>query len=146
MALSRTLLAFAMAVGGVVALVALILVPTLFIPVIFPLFKLYGESARIAAALAVTGFGSIPIHAYAISAVTGVLRSGGDVGWATVLDLAPQWGISLTATALCALVLKTGCWPIAVAMQLDNCLKVPLCAWRISGGKWIHDVTREREP
>ena len=38
--------------------------PTLFVPVVFPLFKLYGESAAIATALAVTGFLSIPLHAY----------------------------------------------------------------------------------
>ena len=65
--------------------------PTLFVPVVFPLFKLYGESAAIATALAVTGFLSIPLHAYSISAVTGVLRAGGDVFWSTLLDVGPQW-------------------------------------------------------
>ena len=60
------------------AAVSLLLVPLLFRPVVFPLFKLYGSSAAIATALAVTGFAATPIHAYAISAITGVLRSGGD--------------------------------------------------------------------
>lgn len=145
MALSRSLLLFAVLVGGGIAVCALILVPVLFVPVIFPLFKLYGESAAIAAAMAATGFASIPLHAYAISAVTGVLRSGGDVNWATALDLLPQWFVALPVTALFALVFKLGCWPIAIAMQLESCLKVPLCAWRIRDGKWIHDVTKGRE-
>ena len=143
-ALSQALLLFAVLVGLGLAAVSLALVPLLFIPVVFPLFQLYGDAAAIATAMAVTAFAAIPVHAYAISAVTGVLRSGGDVGWATVLDLAPQWLACLPLTALTALVLKTGCWPIAIAIQMDSTLKVPLCALRIHGGKWIHDLTRKR--
>jgi tight adherence protein B len=33
---------------------------------------------------------------------------------------------------------------IAIAMQVECLLKVPLCIWRIGGGKWIHDVTKGR--
>ncbi len=145
MSLSQALLWFGVFVGGGIALVALILVPTLFIPTIFPMFKLFGESAAIATALAVTGFASIPIHAYAISAVTGVLRSGGDVTWSTVLDVGPQWLVCIPLTALVALVFQAGPWPIAIAMQVEGMIKVPLCIWRIGGGKWIHDVTRGRQ-
>ena len=145
MSLSQTLLWFAVLVGGAVGLVALALVPTLFVPVIFPMFNLFGQSAAIATALAVAGFVTIPLHAYAISAVTGVLRAGGDVAFSTALDLGPQWLLCLPVTALCALVLKTGAWPIAFAIQLECIVKSPLCAWRINSGKWIHDVTRGYE-
>ena len=65
--------------------------PLLFQPVVFPLFKLYDLSAHLATTLAVTGFACIPFHAYSISAVTGILRAGGDVFWSTALDLAPWW-------------------------------------------------------
>lgn len=140
--LSHTLLQFTFLIGLLLASIALILVPTLLIPVIFPLFKLYGESASIAVALAVTGFAAIPLHAYAISAVTGVMRSGGDVTWATILDLAPQWLLCLPVTALTALVWKTGYWPIAIAIQTEGLVKVPLCIWRIQSGRWINDVTK----
>ena len=34
---------------------------------------------------------------------------------------------------------------IAIAIQIECVVKSPLCAWRIGGGKWIHDVTRGRE-
>jgi len=140
--LSQALLAFATLVGAGIALMAVALVPTVFRPHIFPLFKLFGESAQIATALAVCGFSSIPLHAYAISSVTGTLRSGGDVAWATVLDIGPQWLIAIPLTALVALVLQWGCWPIALAMQTESLVKVPLCIWRMSDSKWIHDVTR----
>ena len=142
MSLSQALMGFAVLVGGAVGLTALILVPTLFVPVIFPLFKLCGESAAIAAAIAVTSFLALPLHAHSISSITGVLRSGGDVGWSTFLDLAPQWLACLPLTALAALVLKTGVWPIAIAMQAECIIKVPLCTWRINSGKWINDLTR----
>lgn len=145
MDLSRTLLWFTVLVGTGLAFFSLALIPLVFVPVVFPLFKLFGDSASIAAALAVTGFGTIPLHAYSISAITGVLRSGGDVAWATALDLGPQWLVCLPLTALVALVLKTGCWPIAIAIQVESMVKVPLCIWRINGGKWIHDVTRGRD-
>ena len=141
-ALGQTLMCFAVLVGGGITLAASALIPTLFIPVIFPTFQLYGESAQIATALAVTNFGTIFIHAYAISAITGVLRSGGDVVWSTALDIGPQWLLCLPVTALVALVLKWGHWPIAIAIQLESFVKVPLCIWRINSGKWIHDVTR----
>ncbi len=74
MDLSRTLLVFTLLVGTGLAAVSLALVPTGTVPVVFPLFKLAGQSAAIAAALAVTSFVMIPLHAYSISAVTGVLR------------------------------------------------------------------------
>ena len=139
--LSHTLLWVTILVGAVLAVFALALVPLLFQPVIFPLFKLYDETARIATALAVTGFASIPLHAYAITAVTGVLRAGGDVFFSAVLDIAPQWLAALPLTALFALVLGSSYWWVAAAIQAESLIKCPLCFFRIRRGKWIHDVT-----
>ena len=99
------------------------------------------RSTAIAAALAVTSFVMIPLHAYSISAVTGVLRAGGDVAWSAALDIAPQWLVALPLTALFALVFKSNYWLVAAAIQAESLLKVPLCALRIRTGKWIHDVT-----
>ena len=141
MALSRTLLWVTILVGVVLMIVSLALVPLLFQPVIFPLFQLYDETAAIATALAVTGFASIPLHAYSITAVTGVLRAGGDVFCSAALDIGPQWLAALPLTALFALVLHSSYWWVAAAIQAESLLKVPLCAWRIQKGKWIHDVT-----
>ena len=139
--LSHTLLWVTILVGAVLAVFALALVPLLFQPVIFPLFKLYDETARIATALAVTGFASIPLHAYAITAVTGVLRAGGDVFFSAVLDIAPQWLAALPLTVLFALVLGSSYWWVAAAIQAESLIKCPLCFFRIRRGKWIHDVT-----
>ena len=143
MSLSHCLLQFTVVLGFAIAALALVLVPLVFQPYIFPLFKLYGQPAAIATALAVTSFASIPLHAYSISAGTGVLRSGGDVGWAAALDLLPQWLFALPLTALFALVLGDGSnyWWVAAAIQGESILTVPLCILRCRKPVWIHDVT-----
>ena len=141
MALAKTLSWVTILVGAALAVVALVLVPLLFQPVIFPLFELYGLSAHLATTLAVTGFACIPLHAYSISAVTGILRAGGDVLWSTALDLAPQWVMALPLTALLALVLDADPWFVSLAIQAESFLKCPICLWRIRSRKWIHDVT-----
>ena len=145
MSLGHALLQFTVLVGAGIAVFSCALVPLLFQPVVFPLFKLYGESAHIATALAIAAFSTIPLHAYSISAVTGVMRSGGDVIWATALDLGPQWLLALPLTVLFALVLKADYWLIAFATQAESFLKVPLCAIRCHSPKWIHDVTIPEE-
>ncbi len=141
MALARTLSWVTILVGMVLAVIALALVPLLFQPVIFPLFELYDLSAHLATTLAVTGFACIPLHAYSISAITGILRAGGDVLWSTVLDLAPQWVLALPLTAVLALVLDADPWFVSLAIQAESFVKCPICLWRIRSRKWIHDVT-----
>ncbi len=139
--LGRALLWFTILVGGVLGLICLILTPVFFVPVVFPMFKLYDESAAIAFALAVANFLFFPFQACSTSAIVGILRGGGDVIWSTVLDNAPLWLVCLPVTALTALVLKTGVWPIVLSMQLENLVKFPFCVWRVGSGKWINDVT-----
>ena len=139
--LSHTLLWVTILVGLALAAIALALVPLLFQPIVFPLFKLYDQTAQIATALAVTGFASIPLHAYSITAVTGVLRAGGDVFCSAALDISPQWLVALPLTAVIALVTNASCWWVAAAVQAESLLKCPLCWYRIRKGRWIHDVT-----
>ncbi len=143
--LAEGLLLFSVLVGVILSAVSLLLLPTLFCPVVFPLFQLYGEAASIATALAVANFLAIPINACAISGITGVLWAGGDVTRAMISDVTPQWVLAIPLTALTALVLQSNGWVIAFAMQTDGLLKVPLCLSRIHSRKWIHDVTVSKE-
>ena len=143
--LGQCLLLFTTVVGAGLGAISLLLVPTVLTPYVFPLFKLYGESAGIATAMAVVSFVLTPFHAYTISAITGVLRCGGDVAWSTFLDIGPQWLLAIPLTALVALVLRSNYWIIAIAIQSEAILKCPLCIWRIHTKKWIHDVTAFKE-
>ena len=143
MDLSRCLLLFSILVSAGIALIALLLIPIFFAPVVFPLFKLYDQSAAIAVALAVTAFAGTPFHSCAITSITGILRAGGDTGWAAALDLLPQWLVGIPLTALFALLIDGGShyWLIAIAIQCDSIVKLPLCLWRTRKDVWIHDVT-----
>ena len=62
-----------------------------------------------------------------------------------MLDVVPQWLFAIPLTALLALVLQAGPFAIAFATHAEAALKVPLCIWRVRGGKWIHDVTVNKE-
>jgi len=143
--LGHCLLFFTVLVGVALAAISCALVPILFRPFIFPLFKLEGNAIPIATALAICAFASTPLHAYAISAVTGVMRAGGDVVWGAVLDLLPQWLFALPLTALFALVFKSDCWLVAMAIQAESIIKVPICIFHLRKPTWIHDVTVSEE-
>ena len=143
--LGKELLRFTTLVATALAALSLSLIPTLFQPVLFPLFKLYGDTARVATALAVTAFATTPLHAYCIGTIIGVLRAGGDVHWSTALDVMPQWLVALPLTALAALVWKSDCWILALMIQMESFVKTPFCLWRVGSGKWIHDVTAPQQ-
>lgn len=140
---ARALWIFAVLVGCGLSAITLLLTPLFFVPVVFPLFKLVGSAATAATALAVACFLFIPFRAFVFTALIGILRAGGDVNYAVAVDLLPQWLLGLPMTALVALVLKLGFWPIAFILLLEDATKVPMCLARIRSGKWIHDVTTE---
>ena len=75
--------------------------------------------------------------------VIGILRAGGDVKAATVIDTLPQWILTIPLTALTALVWKLDIIWICMAIHSEVLLKVPLGVWRIRQAKWVKDVTKE---
>ena len=73
--------------------------------------------------------------------IVGVLRGGGDVRAATVIDLLPLWAASIPAAALFGLVLKWGVFWVYVGISLDQLVKFFLGIWRLRSGEWINDLT-----
>ena len=81
--------------------------------------------------------------AFATTGIVGVLRGGGDVRIAMLIDILPLWCFTLPTLVLLGLVLHA---PIAIfcfVMATESVLKVPFGLYRIHSGKWIHDVTRD---
>ena len=79
----------------------------------------------------------------ATTGIVGVLRGGGDVRIAMLIDVLPLWCFTLPLLVLLGLVLHA---PIAIfcfIMATESALKVPFGLHRIRGGKWIHDVTQD---
>ena len=74
-------------------------------------------------------------------AIVGVLRGGGDVRMAAVIDIAPLWLAAIPAAAFFGLVLEWGVFWVYVGISLDQLVKFFVGIWRLRSGAWINDVT-----
>ena len=74
--------------------------------------------------------------------ITGVLRGGGDVKAATLVDIGPLWGVAIPFAALCGLVLKTSVFWVYLAFPLEQAVKFFAGIHRLRSGRWVRDLTR----
>lgn len=139
---SWTLLLVSMLVGGAVMALLLVLLPIFFRPVLFPLFQLAPGAAEAATYLAVVYAVFMPMRAFDITNITGVLRAGGDARVASLIDVGPLWLAAIPLMALAGLVLDAPTWVVCIAMQAENLLKCPIGLVRFHSRKWINDVTQ----
>ena len=140
------LLALATAVGVVIAVALGILLPTFIIPVLYPLFKLTETAREIAVTMCIVYIVVMPMRAFDISNITGLLRAGGDARMASVIDLAPLWCFAIPLTALLALALNAPIPVVCLSLQSENFSKMPLGVLRLRSRKWINDITRGDQP
>jgi len=139
---ARTMLAVSALAGAAVAVLQLILLPTFFRPTLFPLFKLTDGAVLAATCMSVVYACFMPVRAFDVTNVTGILRSGGDTRVASLIDIGPLWCVAVPLMALTALVLDAPVWVVCIAMQAENFCKCPLGTARFRSRKWINDVTR----
>ena len=130
-------------IGLVVSLSLAVLLPTVFIPWLYPLFHLEGLSLEIAATMCVVFIIMMPTKAFDITNISGVLRAGGDVRVSAVIDVGSVWLVALPITVLSALVFEAPVALVCLGIQAEGLSKVPLGIWRLRSRKWINDVTRE---
>ena len=139
------LLLVSLLVGLVVAVCLAILLPTVFIPYLYPLFHLEGLALQIAIIMCTAYLIIMPLKAFDITNITGLLRAGGDARMASVIDLCPLWLVAVPITALTALVLHGPPVLVCMCIQMENLCKMPLGVLRLRSRKWINDVTRGRD-
>ena len=108
----------------------------------FPLFKMSARSASIAVMMMTVQAAVRPLRDFNGVAITGVLRGGGDVRMATIIDTAPQWLIAIPAAVLLGSVLKLDILWVYLSMTLENIVKFVLGLRRIRSDNWIRDLTR----
>ena len=84
----------------------------------------------------------MPLRAFDITNITGVLRAGGDAKVASLIDAGPLWLAAIPAMALTALVLEAPVWVVCLSMQVENLCKCPLGLIRFHSRRWINDITR----
>lgn len=112
------------------------------IPFLYPMFGLSAEARRVCTLMLTVSFCFMPLLAFDTVNIVGVLRGGGDVRMATVIDLLPLWAVALPLAAIAGLVLKADVLWVCLAMQSENLVKCVFGFLRLRGGSWVNDVTR----
>lgn len=124
-------------IGGVVLGVVYTLAPTY----LYPLVNLSPAAQRAATIMMTVLFTTLPLRSFNSVQIVGVLRGGGDVNTATLIDLLPLWVVALPLAALAGLVLRLDILWVYLALASEQLVKAIMGMLRIRSGRWVKDVT-----
>lgn len=144
--LGALLNALAFLFGLAAGAVFLVLLHLLIVPVLYPVFKLSPAAREICTMMLTVVFIMMPLRSFECTNIVGVLRGGGDVRAATVIDISPLWLVALPLAALAGLVLKVGIFWVQLATASENLVKCVIGLRRFRTGVWIRDVTAGTRP
>ena len=133
--------ALAFLFGVVMGLISLGLLHLFVRPVLYPLFNLSPEAASICTMMLTVVFLTMSVRSFCTTNIVGVLRGGGDVTMAALIDILPLWVLAIPMAALCGLVFKLDVLFVYLAMTCEGVVKCLLGHLRYRTGKWIKDVT-----
>ena len=136
---AMNLVAFA---GGLIIGILMILAAhLLFGPLLYPIFILSGAAKESATMMLTVTGAFLALRSFNSTNIVGVLRGGGDVRAATIIDLTPLWLVALPLAALAGLVFRQGILWVYLAIASEQAVKFFLGIWRFRSGSWINDVT-----
>ncbi len=127
--------------GLVTGLVAIAVTFLVLRPYLYPLFDLSPEAGNIATIMLMVAFSTLSVRTFNSANVVGVLRGGGDVRMASLIDLSPLWLVAIPLAALSGLVFQWGILAVQVSIAMENVVKFFLGVARLRSGAWIRDVT-----
>lgn len=140
----KSLITTAYLCGLAVSSALAILLPTVFIPFLFPAFNLSSQAAYIATVMCIMYLLQLPLLSGNVTNMVGVLRAGGDTRMVAILDILPVWLGAVAMTALLALVLDAPIWLICLAAKSEAIFQWPFVNWRLYSRKWINDITAKK--
>ena len=108
----------------------------------FPLFHLSPRACAIATMMMTVQGLLMPVRDFNHCTIVGVLRGGGDVQAASLIDLGPLWLVAIPLAALAGVVLRLDILWVYLAMSGESLVKSFIGMWRLRSGKWIHDLTQ----
>jgi len=111
-------------------------------PCIYPFFGLSARAAAISTMMQMVTALFLATRAFNAANIVGVLRGGGDVRAASMIDLVPLWGLALPLSALFGLVWKLDILWVFLCISAENIVKLILGIYRFRSGAWINDVTQ----
>lgn len=127
--------------GAVMGLFMHLAIAGLFVPYVYPLFHLSAGAGVIATMMLRIRATMLPLVAFCTTNVVGILRGGGDVRTAAMIDLLPLWILTLPLVTVTALVLKSGILAVTLCTFADTPVKILTGIARYRSRKWIRDVT-----
>lgn len=135
----------AFASGLVFGLFMIWLTYAVLVPNIYPLFGLSVRSAEITTMMQVVTAAFLAVRSFDSTNIVGVLRGGGDVKMATMIDLIPLWALALPLSVLFGLILKMDILWVFLCISAENVVKFFFGVARFRSRKWIRNVTRSGE-
>lgn len=139
--IGTTLSLISILMGAVIGAVVLVLVYTLAPTYLYPVVNLSQAAARAATIMMTVLFVTLPLRSFNSVQIVGVLRGGGDVNTATLIDLLPLWVVALPLAALAGLVLRLDILWVYLALASEQVVKATMGILRIRSGRWVKDVT-----
>lgn len=114
----------------------------IFPQVLYPIFHLSPTAGGITTMMLTFVGVFLPLRAFDTVNTVGVLRGGGDVRVATLIDIIPMWCVSIPLSALFGLGLKWGIFWVYAGMMSEHFIKFVLGLTRLRSRAWINDVTQ----
>lgn len=128
--------------GTTLSVILLITLHLAIIPYLYPIFSLSPQSASAATVMLTVIFSTQTLRGFNTTNIVGVLRGGGDVRAATIIDTVPLWCVSLPLAALAGLVLRLDILWVYLGIMTEGLVKLALGVGRFRSGLWINDLTR----
>lgn len=135
----------AFASGLVFGLVMIWATYLILVPYVYPLFGLSARAAEITTMMQVVTASFLAVRSFDSTNIVGVLRGGGDVRAATMIDLIPLWALAIPFSILFGLILKMDILWVFLCISAENIVKFFLGVARFRSRKWIRNLTQAGE-
>ena len=86
-----------------------------------------------------------PFRAFNMLIIIGICRSGGDTIFSFIIDNGFMWFVALPLGYVAAFYWGASPWLILLCLEVEQLLKTAAGILRVISGKWLHNVTVERQ-
>ena len=107
------------------------------------MFALPASTARLALQMIYVLCGGIWLSAFNNVIIVALLRTGGDVRSAAVIDVGTLWAVGVPMALLAGLVLRLELPFVYLATYLEQVIKAVVGFWRYRQGKWVCNIIKE---
>ena len=107
------------------------------------IFPVSAETARMARQMIYVLCGGIWLSAFNTVIIVSVLRTGGDVRAAALVDVGPLWLVGVPAAAVAGLLLRWDIHFVYMVTYLEQLAKAAIALWRYRQGNWVRNIVKE---